>query len=133
MSEVVRVGAAGAGVAYCPSSNGRLASGLCPVRDLLDAGAPVGLGVDGVASNEGGELLPELKQALFFARLRSGQPDALTPSQALELVQEEGILAVPGSGFGRSGYMRLSLTISSPEIDRSLPGFERAVRKMQAA
>jgi len=50
----------------------------------------------------------------------------------IRALQEEGILAVPGSGFGRSGYMRLSLTISSPEIDRSLPGFERAIRKMQA-
>ena len=49
------------------------------MRDLLDAGAPVGLGVDGVASNEGGDLLPEVKQALFFARLRSGEPDALHP------------------------------------------------------
>ena len=48
------------------------------------------------------------------------------------ILQEEGILAVPGSGFGRSGYMRLSLTISMPEIDRSLPGFERALRKARA-
>jgi aspartate aminotransferase len=47
-------------------------------------------------------------------------------------LQEEGILAVPGSGFGRGGYMRLSLTISAPEIERSLPGFERAIRKTRA-
>jgi len=89
-SEVLRVGAAGAGVAHCPSSNARLASGLCPARDLLDAGAQVGLGVDGVASNEAGVLLPELKQALFLARLRSGRPDALSPSQALELATSGG-------------------------------------------
>ena len=89
-SEVSKVGAAGTGVAHCPSSNARLASGLCPVRDLLDAGAPVGLGVDGVASNEGGDLLPEVKQALFFARLRSGEPDALTPNEALELATSGG-------------------------------------------
>jgi cytosine/adenosine deaminase-related metal-dependent hydrolase len=84
-SEVSRLGAAGAGVAHCPSSNGRLASGLCPVRDLVDAGASVGIGVDGVASNEAGHLMPEMKQALYFARLRSGRPDALSPAQALEL------------------------------------------------
>ncbi len=48
------------------------------------------------------------------------------------ILQEEGILAVPGSGFGRSGYMRLSLTISMPEIEGSLPGFERAMRKARA-
>ena len=76
-SEVARIGAAGAGVGHCPSSNARLASGFCPVRDLVDAGAPVGLGVDGVASSEGGDLMPEMKQALFLARLRSGRPDAL--------------------------------------------------------
>jgi aspartate aminotransferase len=45
-------------------------------------------------------------------------------------LQTEGILAVPGSGFGRSGYMRLSLTISKPEIERSLAGFERAIRRV---
>jgi len=46
-------------------------------------------------------------------------------------LQTEGILAVPGAGFGRSGYMRLSLTISRPEIERSLPGFERAIRRVR--
>jgi aspartate aminotransferase len=47
----------------------------------------------------------------------------------IRLLQEEGILAVPGSGFGRSGYMRLSLTIAPADLERSLPGFERALRK----
>jgi aspartate aminotransferase len=47
----------------------------------------------------------------------------------IRLLQEEGILAVPGSGFGRGGYMRLSLTIARSELGRSLPGFERALRK----
>ena len=84
-SEVARFGRAGAGVAHCPSSNARLAAGLCPVRDLVDAGAPVGLGVDGAASNEGGTLQPELKQALYLARLRAGRPDAMSPAQVLEL------------------------------------------------
>ncbi|MGD1012670.1 MAG: 8-oxoguanine deaminase [Acidimicrobiales bacterium] len=103
-SEVVRVGAAGVGVAHCPSSNARLASGICPVRDLLDAGAPVGLGVDGVASNESGDLLPELKQALFLARLRSGRPDAMSPLQALELGTQGG-----GRCLGRPDLGRLAV------------------------
>jgi aspartate aminotransferase len=47
----------------------------------------------------------------------------------IRLLQEEGILAVPGSGFGRGGYMRLSLTIARADLERSLPGFERALRK----
>jgi aspartate aminotransferase len=50
----------------------------------------------------------------------------------IRALQEEGILAVPGTGFGRAGYMRLSLTISIEEIDRSLPGFDRAIRKAQS-
>ena len=62
----------------------------------------------------------------LFVFPRTPIPDDIAFIRAL---QEEGILAVPGSGFGRSGYMRLSLTISAPEIDRSLPGFERAIRK----
>jgi aspartate aminotransferase len=44
-------------------------------------------------------------------------------------LQKEGILAVPGSGFGRGGFMRLSLTIRSEDLERSLPGFERALRQ----
>ena len=100
-SEVLRVAAAGTGVAHCPSSNARLASGFCPVRDLLDAGAPVGLGVDGVASNESGDLWPEMKQALFLARLRSGQPGALTPAEALELATNGGARCLGRPDLGR--------------------------------
>ncbi|OLB67231.1 MAG: 8-oxoguanine deaminase [Actinobacteria bacterium 13_2_20CM_2_72_6] len=81
---VRRLGATGTGVAHCPSSNGRLGSGIARVRDLLDAGAPVGLGVDGAASEEAGQLGGELRQALLFARLRGG-PAALTAREALEL------------------------------------------------
>ena len=100
-SEVGRLASAGTGVAHCPSSNGRLASGLCPVRGLLDAGAPVGLGVDGVASNEAGVLFPEMRQALLFARLRSARPDALTPSEALELGTSGGARCLGRPDLGR--------------------------------
>jgi cytosine/adenosine deaminase-related metal-dependent hydrolase len=83
-ADVRRFGATGTGVAHCPSSNGRLGAGMAPVAGLLAAGAPVGLGVDGAASNESGQLAPELRQALLVARLREG-PAALTARQALEL------------------------------------------------
>jgi 8-oxoguanine deaminase len=81
---VRRFASTGTGVAHCPSSNARLGSGIAPVADLLEAGAPVGLGVDGAASNEAGQLGPELRQALLAARLRGGAA-ALTARQALEL------------------------------------------------
>jgi cytosine/adenosine deaminase-related metal-dependent hydrolase len=99
--EVARIGAAGAGVAHCPRSNGRLGSGFCRVRDLLDAGAPVGLGVDGSASNEAGTLLPEVQQALLLARLREGRADALMPAEALALGTEGGARCLGRPDLGR--------------------------------
>jgi cytosine/adenosine deaminase-related metal-dependent hydrolase len=81
---VARLAATGTGVAHCPGSNARLGAGIAPVRDLLDAGAPVGLGVDGAASHETSHLGGELRQALYAARLRGG-PAALTARDALRL------------------------------------------------
>ena len=67
--EVARFGETGTGVAHCPSSNARLGAGIAPVVPLIRAGAPVGLGVDGAASNEAGELGGELRQALLVAAI----------------------------------------------------------------
>jgi 8-oxoguanine deaminase len=72
------------GVAHCPTSNMRLGAGIAPVRDLLDEGVRVGLGVDGSASNERGDLFLEVKQALLVARARGG-PGAMTVREALRL------------------------------------------------
>src|SRR4051794_39595380 len=88
-AEVARFGATGTGVAHCPSSNARLGAGIAPVAALTAAGAPVGLGVDGAASNEAGELASEVRQALLFARLNGG-PQALSARDALGLGTIEG-------------------------------------------
>jgi cytosine/adenosine deaminase-related metal-dependent hydrolase len=81
---VARLGATGTGVAHCPSSNARLGAGVARVRELLDANVPVGLGVDGAASQEVSHLGAELRQALYTARLRGG-PGAMTAREALRL------------------------------------------------
>src|SRR5919198_2099116 len=86
---VRRFGATGTGVAHCPTSNSRLGAGIARVRDLADAGAPVGLGVDGAASNEDGGLGAELRWATYLARLRGGA-ESMTARQALWLATVGG-------------------------------------------
>ncbi|MEY9942628.1 8-oxoguanine deaminase [Streptacidiphilus sp. MAP5-3] len=83
-SDIKKFAETGTGVAHCPSSNARLAAGIARVPDMLAAGVPVGLGVDGTASNESGELGTELRNALLINRLH-GRPDALTARQTLRL------------------------------------------------
>ncbi len=88
-AEVKRIGATATGVAHCPSSNARLGAGIARAADLRAAGSPVGLGVDGAASNEAGSLLEEVRHALLFARGRGG-PEALGVRTALEMATLDG-------------------------------------------
>lgn len=83
-AEIARLAATSTGVAHCPTSNARLGNRICRTRELVAAGVPVGLGVDGAASNESARLLEEAHQAVLMARARGG-PTALTTRTALEL------------------------------------------------
>jgi len=80
--EITRLGQAGTGICHCPSSNMRLASGICPTLELEAAGAPIGLGVDGSASNDASNMILEARQALYLQRLRYGA-EKITPELAL--------------------------------------------------
>jgi cytosine/adenosine deaminase-related metal-dependent hydrolase len=88
-AEIARFGVTGTGVAHCPNSNARLGAGIAPVARLVGAGVPVGLGVDGAASNEDGGLASEMRAALQFARLAGG-PQALSARQALARATIDG-------------------------------------------
>jgi cytosine/adenosine deaminase-related metal-dependent hydrolase len=139
----------GTGVAHCPTSNLRLGAGVAPVRELLDEGARVGLGVDGSASNERSDLLLEVKQALLVARGRGG-PAAMTAREALRLGTRGGAGVLGRDDIGslepgkcadfavwRTDVLELGgaedpvagLVLSAPhQVDRLVVGGEDVVR-----
>lgn len=87
------------GIAHCPCSNCRLGSGIAPIRNMRDAQVPVGLGVDGSASNDAGNLIAEARQAMLLQRVASGA-DAMSADEALEIATRGGadVLGRPECG-----------------------------------
>jgi cytosine/adenosine deaminase-related metal-dependent hydrolase len=146
--DVATFAGCGMGVAHCPTSNLRLGAGVAPVRSLLDAGVGVGLGVDGSASNERGDLFLEVKQALLVAR-GAGGPAALTAREALRLGTRGGagvlgredigslepgkcadvaVWRTDGLEFGGANDPVAALVFAGPHrVDRLLVGGEEAV------
>ncbi len=98
-AEIALYGRTGCGVAHCPSSNMRLASGIAPIVRYRAAGVKVGLGVDGSASNDGSHMLAEARQAMLLARVL-GDPAALTARQALELATLGGAAVLGRDDIG---------------------------------
>jgi cytosine/adenosine deaminase-related metal-dependent hydrolase len=108
--EIERYALTGCGVAHCPTSNMRLASGIAPVLEMISAGVRLGLGVDGSASNDGSHLLAEARQAMLVARLKAGLAGAslsgegasalMTARQALELATRGGAAVLGRTDIG---------------------------------
>jgi 8-oxoguanine deaminase len=109
-TEIRKYAKTGCGIAHCPSSNMRLASGIAPVLEMVTAGVRVGLGVDGSASNDGSHLLGETRQAMLIARLRAGLHGAsfsqdkgnplMTARQALEIATRGGASVLGRNDIG---------------------------------
>lgn len=121
--ESSRMAATGTGVAHCPTSNMRLASGIAPLGRYREQGVPVGLGVDGSASNDGSDLLAETRQAMLLARLAVApgvgpEGPQLTARQALRLATRGGaqVLGRPELGSLAPGQAcdLIAIDVTSP-------------------
>ncbi len=100
VEEIEKLAATGTGIAHCPSSNMRLASGAARVPDLMEFGVPVGLAVDGSASNDSSDMLGELRQALLMNRFTYGA-EAMTARQVIKLATEGSARILGRNEIGR--------------------------------
>ena len=127
---ITKFGQTGTGVAHCPCSNMRLASGIAPIRKMLNANVPVGLGVDGAASNDATNLLHEARTAFLLARVRDEDGTAMTAREALELATRGGAKVL---GRDDIGYLAPGMAADLIAINIDKPSFVGAHQDFVAA
>jgi cytosine/adenosine deaminase-related metal-dependent hydrolase len=125
-----RFAATGTAIAHCPSSNMRLGSGIAPIRTMLALGIPVGIGVDGAASNDGSNLLHEARLACLLARVAASDPGAMAPRTALELATRGGARVL---GRDDIGYLAPGMSADFIALNVDRPHFAGAQWDLVAA
>lgn len=125
-----KFGWTGTGVAHCPCSNMRLASGMAPIRKMLDSGVPVGLGVDGSASNDGSNLFLEARTAFLMARVRDCDAGVMSAREVLEMATLGGARVLGRDDIGAIAP-GMSADVIAVNLDR--PQFAGALHDPVAA
>ena len=127
---IVKFGQTGTGVAHCPCSNMRLASGIAPIRQMLNAKVAVGLGVDGAASNDATNLLHEARTAFLLARVRDEDASMMTAREVLELATRGGAKVL---GRDDIGYLAPGMAADLIAVNIDQPSFVGAHQDYVAA
>ena len=115
-----KFGQTGTGVAHCPCSNMRLASGIAPIRKMLNKNVPVGLGVDGAASNDATNLFQEARQAFLLARVKDENASVMTARDALHIATRGGAKVL---GRDDIGYLAPGMAADFIAVDLDKPGY----------